>query len=281
MIIVADSGSTNTDWVVIESSNIISTFTSKGFSPYFTKSEEIPSELNTKVPKNIQLEKISNVYFYGSGCSSPKMNSIINEGLKQFFPFSTINIEHDLLAAARALFMNESGITLILGTGANTCVYDGSNIVKNVPSLGYVFGDEGGGDYLGKLFITELLYGQIPEEIQIAFQKRYNFTHKDILFKVYKEPNPNRFLASFCDFILEHSKDSTIDKIVRKSFSDLFLNHITKYENYQNYKIRATGSVGFYFQDQLKEVAKDFKTQIDLIEKNPIMRLAQYHINNN
>lgn len=281
MILVADSGSTNTDWALIEKNNIISTFITKGFSPYFTKSEEIISELNKKIPKKIQLQKISNVYFYGSGCSSPQMKSIIHEGLKQVFLSSEIKIEHDLLAAARALFLNEPGIALILGTGANTCVYDGLNIVKNIPSLGYVFGDEGGGDNLGKLFITELLYGNISEEIQIAFWKRYKITHQEILFKVYKEPNPNRFLASFCDFIFEHKKDLTIDKIVKKSFSDLFLNHITKYENYQHFKIRVTGSIGFYFQDQLKEVAKNFKTQIDLIERKPILRLAQYHINNN
>jgi N-acetylglucosamine kinase-like BadF-type ATPase len=280
MILVADSGSTNTDWAIIEGDKITSIFTTKGFSPYFTKSEEIPTELKIKIPGHIQLENISDVYFYGSGCSSPQMNSIINEGLKQFFQFSSIKIDHDLLAAARALFFNDSGIVLILGTGANTCIYDGSTIKENVPSLGYVLGDEGGGDYLGKLFITKLLYNNIPEEIHKDFRLKYNLTQSDILYKIYKEPNPNRFLASFCDFILKHSQNPTIDKIIKKSFTDLFLKHITRYANYQDYKIRVSGSVGFYFQEQLKEVAKDFNTHIDLIERNPIMRLAQYHINN-
>ncbi|HAF30783.1 MAG TPA: ATPase [Bacteroidales bacterium] len=280
MILVADSGSTNTDWAIIEGDKITSIFTTKGFSPYFTKSEEIPIELKKKIPRHIQLENISEVYFYGSGCSSPQMNSIINEGLKRFFQFSSIKIDHDLLAAARALFFNESGIVLVLGTGSNTCIYDGTTIIKNVPSLGYVLGDEGGGDYLGKLFITNLLYNNIPKEIYKDFTLKYNLTQSDILYKIYKGPNPNRFLASFGDFVLKHSQDSTIDKIIKKSFTDLFLKHITRYANYQDYKIRVSGSVGFYFQEQLKEVAKDFNTHIDLIERNPIIRLAQYHINN-
>lgn len=280
MILVADSGSTNTDWAIIEKDKITSTFTTKGFSPYFTKSDEIPTELKKKIPSYIQLEGINEVLFYGSGCSSTQMNNIIHEGLRQFFRFSSIKIESDLLAAARALFFKESGIVLILGTGSNTCIYDGSTIIENVPSLGYVLGDEGGGGYLGKLFITNLLYNNIPKEIHEDFRLKYNLTHSDILYKIYKEPNPNRFLASFCDFVLKHNQNSTIDKIIKKSFTDLFLNHITKYESYQNYKIRVTGSVGFYFREQLKEVAKDFNIHIDLIERNPIIRLAQYHINN-
>lgn len=280
MILVADSGSTNTDWAVIEKDKVISTFSTKGFSPYFTKSDEITEELTIKIQKNINPEKIDKVYFYGSGCSSPKMNAIIDDGLKPFFSFSSIEIESDLLGAARALFNKESGIALILGTGANTCVYNGSNIVKNIPSLGYVLGDEGGGDYLGKLFITELLYGKLSKEITDDFLSAFNLSTKDIIYKIYKEPNPNRFLASFCNYISKHSQDSTIEKIIMKSFTDLFLNHITKYDNYENYKIRVTGSVGFYFQEQLKEVAKEFNTQIDLFVQNPILKLAQYHINN-
>ena len=279
MILVADSGSTNTNWVIIEGNKIISSFITNGFNPYFTKSEEIYKELKIKTPKDINVNSISDIYFYGSGCSSPELNSIILNGLNQFFPDSDIEINHDLLAAARALFMQDSGIVIILGTGANTCLFDGEKIVKNIPSLGYILGDEGGGDYLGKLFITEFLYGNLPENIHHDFLKKYELTNDQIMHKVYKEPNPNRFLASFCEFILEHSKDENMNTLVKKSFSDLFINHITKYENYNNFKIRVTGSIGFYFQNQLKEVAKEFNAHIDLIEKNPITRLTQYHIN--
>lgn len=278
MILVADSGSTNTDWVIIERDKIISSFITKGFNPYFTESAEIYKELKIKVPENLQINDISNIYFYGSGCSSPELNSIIYNGLNQFFPNSDIEINHDLLAAARALFIQDSGIVIILGTGANTCLYDGKNIMKNIQSLGYILGDEGGGDYLGKLFITEFLYGNLPKKIHAEFLKKYELSNNQIMHKIYKEPNPNRFLASFCEFISKHKEDSFLNTLVQKSFTDLFLNHITKYENYTNFKIRVTGSIGFHFQNQLKEVAKEFNAHIDLIEKNPIMRLTQYHI---
>ncbi|MCK5171163.1 MAG: ATPase, partial [Bacteroidales bacterium] len=265
MILVADSGSTNTDWVIIEKDKIISSFITNGFNPYFTESKEIYKELKIKVPENLQINDISNIYFYGSGCSSSELNSIIHNGLNHFFPDSDIEIYHDLLAAARALFMHDSGIVIILGTGANTCLYDGKNIVQNIPSLGYILGDEGGGDYLGKLFITEFLYGNLPKKIHTEFLKRYELTNDQIMNKIYKESNPNRFLASFCEFISKHKEDSFLNTLVKKSFTDLFLNHITKYENYTNFKIRVTGSVGFHFQNQLKEVAKEFNTHIDLI----------------
>ncbi len=278
MILVADSGSTNTDWVIIERDKIISSFITKGFNPYFTESAEIYKELKIKVPENLQINDISNIYFYGSGCSSPELNSIIHNGLNQFFPDSDIEINHDLLAAARALFIQDSGIVIILGTGANICLYDGKNIVKNIQSLGYILGDEGGGDYLGKLFITEFLYGNLPKNIHQDFLKKYKLSNNQIMHKIYKEPNPNRFLASFCEFISKHKENSFLNTLVKKSFTDLFLNHVTRYDNYTNCKIRVTGSVGFHFQNQLKEVAKEFNAHIDLIEKNPIMRLTQYHI---
>ena len=279
MILVADSGSTNTNWVIIKKNKIISKFETIGFNPYFTKSEEIVNELKIKTPKNLKVNEVSKIFFYGSGCSSPEMNKIIITGLENFFSNSLIKVEHDLLGAARSLFMDESGIAIILGTGANTCFYNGENIVKNIPSLGYILGDEGGGDYLGKLFITEFLYGNLPENIHQDFIKKYQLTNNHILHKIYKESNPNRFLASFCKFISEHGTNSSINNLIKKSFSDLFLHHITKYEDYTDLKIRVTGSVGFYFQNQLKEVAKDFNAHIDFIEKNPILRLAQYHIN--
>ena len=279
MIIVADSGSTCTDWVFIEGENIKSTFQTKGLNPYFTKSEEITNELKLKFPRNISISDVDKIYFYGAGCSTEKLKSIINNGLKQFFTDSEIIIEHDLLAAARALFQNESGIAVILGTGANTCYYNGKSIVKNVTSLGYILGDEGGGDYLGKLFISSYLNGELPNEISEKFYNEYNLRTEQILHAVYKEPYPNKFLASFSKFILKYSNNEYVSEIINKSFSDLFIKHICKYDNYDKLKIRATGSVSYFFQDQFKKTALKFNANIDLIEKEPINRLVQFHIN--
>ena len=206
------------------------------------------------------------------------MKKIVCEGLNQFFDQSEIEINHDLLGAARALLGDESGIAVILGTGANTCFYNGQNIIKNIPSLGFILGDEGGGDYLGKLFITECLYGNLPQEILDNFYKKYSLSNSDLMHKIYKETYPNRFLASFCEFILDNSNHEQIARLIKKSFRDLFEKHITKYENYTDHKIRITGSVGFYFQEFIYEIAKDFNASIDLIEKSPITRIALYHI---
>lgn len=281
MILIADSGSTNTDWVLIKKDKIISSFVTSGFNPYFTKSEEIYIELKQKFPTNLKISEINKIFFYGSGCSAEEMKKIIYKGLSQMFINSEIEINHDLLGAARALFMNDSGITVILGTGASSCFYDGSIITERVPSLGYILGDEGGGDYLGKLFITDFLYGRLPENVHQTFLKKFRLNNNQIMHKIYKEAYPNRFLASFCEFISEQSKDSSINDMIIKSFTDLFVNNITKYENYKKYSIKITGSVGYYFKNQLLEVAKSFNANIDLIECSPINRLVQYHFNYN
>lgn len=281
MILIADSGSTNTDWVLIKKDKIISSFVTSGFNPYFMKSEEIYIELKQKFPANLKISEINKIFFYGSGCSAEEMKKIIYKGLRQMFINSEIEINHDLLGAARALFMNDSGITVILGTGASSCFYDGSIITERVPSLGYILGDEGGGDYLGKLFITDFLYGRLPENVHQTFLKKFRLNNNQIMHKIYKEAYPNRFLASFCEFISEQSKDSSINDMIIKSFTDLFVNNITKYENYKKYSIKITGSVGYYFKNQLLEVAKSFNANIDLIECSPINRLVQYHFNYN
>lgn len=278
MILVADSGSTNTDWVVLNQRKTLSNFKTKGFNPYFTTSEEVFVEIKSQTPKEIDINSISNIYFYGAGCSSEEMNKIIQNGLNQYFTNSLIEVNHDLLAAARALFLNESGIAVILGTGANTCMYDGKEITKNIPSLGFILGDEGGGDYMGKLFITDFLYSNLPNDISTDFMDKHKLSKDEILHKVYKESYPNRFLASFTEFILSHSSNAYVNDIIKKTFRDLFKIHICKYKDYENRKIRVTGSVGYHFKKQLIEVATEFDLKIDLIEQNPILRLAQFHI---
>lgn len=279
MILVADSGSTNTDWIVIEGNKVKSLFTTRGFNPYFTTSEKLNNELVSELPKYFDTNDFSKIYFYGSGCSSSEMKDLIHKGLKKIFINAHLEINHDLLGAARALFKNEKGIALILGTGANSCLYNGQKIEKNIPSLGFILGDEGGGDYLGKLFITELLYKNLPEGIISEFLQKYDLNENKIMQKIYKKEHPNQFFASICEFIYNKKENEFIVKLINKSFTDLFEKHVTKYKNYQNYKIRATGSVAYYFQDFLKSIASDFNATIDWIEKKPINKLVEYHIN--
>lgn len=175
MILVADSGSTNTDWVIIKNNQIHSSFATRGFNPYFTTSQKLYNSLKKELPKDLNSKEVEHIYFYGSGCSTAEMQELILNGLKLIFTHSKIEVNHDLLGAARALFKNDPGIAIILGTGANTCLYDGNKIIQNIPSLGYILGDEGGGDYLGKLFITELLYDHLPKKYLKSSLKKATF----------------------------------------------------------------------------------------------------------
>ncbi|MCG8411874.1 MAG: ATPase [Bacteroidales bacterium] len=279
MIIVADSGSTRTDWVVIKEKEIFSTFNTIGFNPYFVKAEEIKSELEQNFPCTINLEDISNVYFYGSGCSSFEMNQEIHKRLSSFFTKSEIEVEHDLLAAARALFGNDEGIAVILGTGANTCHYNGKDIIKNVTSLGFILGDEGGADHLGKLFIQDYLNEDLPVDISEKFYSEFRLSKTQIFQAVYKKAHPNRFLASFSKFIRENSNSKAVLDIIERSFNQLFVKHICKYENYKELPLRATGSVAFFYEKELNEVAKKYDTKFEKIIREPIDSLTQYHIN--
>lgn len=280
MIIIADSGSTETSWVVIENYKPIAQFNTIGLNPYFTKHNDIIRELNLNFPKSINQNRVEKVFFYGAGCSTSNLKRIISNALHGFFVNSYLVIESDMLAASRALFQNKPGIALILGTGANTCLYNGIEITKNIKSLGYILGDEGGGDYLGKIFIQALLNKELPKDIENIFYEEYALDSDKILHSIYKEDYPNRYLASFTKFIKANIHVDELNNLVKKSFVDLFTKHITKYQDYTSFKIRATGSIAFYFKEELKQVAQDFKTKIDLIKQSPLDLLIKYHIKN-
>lgn len=278
MILIADSGSTHTDWVVVKDNQVKFSFNTKGINPYFTTSNKLHQELATELPHEINPSQVATIYFYGAGCSSSENKSIILRGLQPIFKLAKIEVNSDLLGAARALFNHEPGIAIILGTGANTCLYNGKEIIQNVPSLGYILGDEGGGDYLGKLFMAELLYGNLPEKMKAAFLDTYQLSENQIMQKIYKGEHPNRFLASSCEFIYKHRDNQCMIKLIHQSFHALFEKHITQYKGYQDYKMKAVGSIAYYFFPFLNEAAMKFNTKVDEVEKNPIIKLAEYHL---
>jgi len=195
------------------------------------------------------------------------------------FKNASITVMSDLLGAARALFFNKTGIAVILGTGSSTCLYDGKSIIQTIKSLGYVFGDEGGGDHIGRLFITKFLNDSLPKDITKKFNDRFNLSKDQILRKIYSEPMPNNFLASFCEFIAENKSVAEIEHIINQSFSLLFENHISKYPDYKNQKIRVTGTIGHIFETQLTCIANQYECKIDQIIQKPISKLLDYHLN--
>jgi N-acetylglucosamine kinase-like BadF-type ATPase len=280
MILIADSGSTKTDWVLIDKTNGNSSISTQGFNPFFFTSEEITKEVRKYFGIVETNHLIKAIYFYGAGCSSDAMKEIIMNGLQPVFTNATITVKSDLLGAARSLFFNDPGIAVILGTGASSGMYNGTYINKTIKSLGYIFGDEGGGDHIGKLFITKFLTDSLSKEITEKFINNFNLTKDQILQKVYSEPFPNNFLASFCEFISENKSSKEINEIIHQSFNLLFERYISKYPDYKNYRIRVTGSIGYIFETELKFVADQHDCKIDLILQKPISKLIDFHANN-
>ncbi len=279
MILIADSGSTKTDWVLIDKVKGNSSISTQGFNPFFFRSDEITKEIRKYFDNTETNNLIRRIYFYGAGCSSDTMKEIIINGLQPVFINASITVKSDLLGAARSLFFNDPGIAVILGTGASSGIYNGSFITKTTKSLGYVFGDEGGGDHIGKLFITKFLTDSLSKGITEKFINTFNLTKDQILQKVYSEPFPNNFLASFCEFISENKASAEINEIILQSFNLLFERYINKYPDFKNYKIRVTGSIAHFFENELLFIANQHGCKIDLILKKPISRLIDFHAN--
>jgi len=213
MILIADSGSTKTDWRIISSSGQISQIKSEGLNP-FLKDEESLNDSLKSVFDSLNIEEITKVFFYGAGCKG-KGKEVILSVLQSFFTNKSIKVEDDLLAAARATCAEERGIACILGTGANSCLYNGKKIVDRVPTLGYVLGDEGSGVYLGKLLINAFYKRELPKDLHLRFQKRYNLSEENLLEKVYQKPLPNQFIGSFARFLQHNIKHTYVQNLYR------------------------------------------------------------------
>jgi len=276
MILIADSGSTNTDWAILKKSETFR-FQSIGLNPYFLNEEQITNAILTNFPIEINPAEIQQIYFYGSGCGSDKTKPIIYNALNKLFLKSTIKIDTDLMAAAKALFLDQKGIAAILGTGSNSCLYDGQKIIENLPSLGFILGDEGGSVHMGKLLITDYLNGQLPEDLHKKLCNQFSLNKEAVLSKLYKESNPNLFLSSFGVFLHQYIQSEYIQTLIETSFSQFFEKYIYKYTNYTDYTLRITGSTGFFFKDQLMRSAQTHSIHIDEVIQKPIEKLIAYH----
>jgi N-acetylglucosamine kinase-like BadF-type ATPase len=283
MILIADSGSTKTDWRLIDDNKKMAQYNTIGFNPFFQDADTIAAELEEKLLPMIS-EAISadpeglQVFFYGAGCSTSSKCAVIMRALDQVFPDANIEVEHDLLAAARALCGRKEGIVAILGTGSSTGYYDGDKIQKQVASLGYVLGDEGSGAYLGKHFIQDYLNKEIPQDIHDNFVSKYELQDEDILDAVYRKPMPSRFLASFSKFIYEHRELPYFQELLNKSFEDFLKKHICKYPQHKELQLNCVGSVAHFYRDKLKDIAAQKGISIGNILESPIEELTRFHL---
>lgn len=275
---IADSGATKCQWTIVQN-NKKQTISTIGISPYFLSHIQIEAILLKAFSKKINLEKINAIYFYGTGLSNPDNIKSLKKVLKLVFKNATLDIQTDLVAAARANCQNKKGIACILGTGSNTGYYNGKLIAKNSPGLGYVLGDEGSGAYLGKKVLQYFLYKTFDEELMLCFEKKYQLTRSEILNKIYQEPLPNKYLASFAVFLSEHRGHYMIENIIEDGLNDFFYTHLNKLNESWLYPIHFTGSVAYAFKDVIKQLALVYEMELGKIIKSPMEGLIAYHKN--
>jgi glucosamine kinase len=277
-VIIADSGSTKTDWVLLENAKIVKLVKTIGFNPYFQTKDQINLEILNHLKPFIHdyLHQIEEIHYYGTGCSTPENCRMIEECLSLTLDIPKINVSHDLLAAARALCKHEWGIASILGTGSNSCLYDGKNILENVPSTGYLWSDYGGGSQIGKYFIKEYFEGTLPPELTTAFENA-GYNREVILNNVYKKSVPGKYLASVSLFVSEHVEHPFVRKILIDCFDSFFVQQINKYTNSKKYKVHTIGSIGVYYRTLIAEVAKRHGYQMGNVIKSPLNDLVQFH----
>ena len=278
MILIADSGSTKTDWCVVENGVLVQQIFTKGTNPFFQSEGEISNEIATALLPELKTDEFDAVYFYGAGCGFPDKIEIVHRAIsKQLKVKGNVEVATDMLAAARGLCGRETGIACIMGTGSNSCYYDGENIVANVSPLGFILGDEGSGACLGKLMVGDLLKNQMNPELKEKFLKQFDLTPADIIDRVYRKPFPNRFLASLSPFLAQNINEPCVHELVLNSFKAFFKRNIMQYENYQNLKVNLIGSVAFYYKEVLAEAAEAMGIQLGTIIQSPMEGLIKYH----
>ncbi|MFA6871613.1 MAG: ATPase [Bacteroidaceae bacterium] len=275
MILLADSGSTKTDWCFVEQGELVEKVHTKGINPFFQTTEEIVKEISNTLVPHFEDKHVDAVYFYGAGCAFPEKNQLVIDALSRFLD-CPIEVGSDLLAVARSLCGHKKGIACIIGTGSNSCYYDGENIVDNVSPLGFILGDEGSGAVLGKALVGDCLKNQLPPHVCEAFFKQFDITRAEILDKVYKKSFPNRFLASLSPFLLQHIDEPSVRSLVEEHFTRFFKRNVMQYD-YKSHSVHLVGSIAYYYQDILRKVASSLGIQLVQIVKSPMEGLLAYH----
>jgi glucosamine kinase len=276
MILIADSGGSKTDWRLIQKNGTIAQAHSPGFNPYYQPIDDLKKNVQEVLLPKID-DEVDQIFFYGAGVSSVKNQLTIKSAFLEFFPEAKIEIGWDLLAAARSLCGHEAGIACIMGTGSNSCLYDGTKITDNVANLGWILADEGSGANIGRRFLVDYLRKKLPETLAKQFHDRFPLTREEFLEKVYQQEKPSAFLASFAKFIFQHLKEPYCYELIYSSFEEFYVNNVMKYDNYQNLKVHFTGSIAFYFSDVLRQVANDKGITVKNILEGPIAGLTLYH----
>jgi glucosamine kinase len=276
--LIADSGATKAEWILIRKGKRETIFT-QGISPYFLDTGQIVSLLQKELIPLIKTTKIDQVHYYGTGCANPQNAASVKKAIRMVFEEAKVEVQTDLMAAARAVCGREKGIACILGTGSNSCYYNGKTIVRNSPGIGYVLGDEGSGAYLGKKVVQYYLYDTFDEDLRSRFDARFLTNGVEILDNVYKKPLANRYLASFTLFLAENRGHYMIENIIEDGLNDFFFQHLCKYGEVWKYPLHFVGSVAHGFNDVIRDLCQSYEFELGTIMKNPMEGLVRYHEN--
>ncbi|MGE9312397.1 N-acetylglucosamine kinase [Niabella sp. CJ426] len=275
-ILIADAGSTKTEWSLLRNGKVKSVETA-GISPYFLGEQQIVELLRNELIPALRKAEIDKVYFYGTGCLNPANNKLVRNAIKKTFPAAIVNVTNDVEGAAIGLCGNNKGIACILGTGSSSCFYDGKKIKKNNPGLGYALGDEGSGAYLGKKVLQYYMYNTFDEDLRARFDAAYVTNATEILENVYKKPLPNRYLASFARFLADNRGHYMIENIIEDGLNDFFFTHLGKYNEAWKYPINFVGGIAFGFKDVIKDLCATYNFELGRILQKPMKGLIEYH----
>ncbi|MCR5039378.1 MAG: ATPase [Bacteroidales bacterium] len=277
MILIVDSGSTKMEWILVEGDAVNLRFFTDGFNPNYSPIRRLETLMETQGIASLQRE-VESIHYYGTGCGNDNNCQKIKEVFQDHFPNADIHVTHDLMAACHALLGHEEGIACILGTGSNSCVFDGENITERAVSLGYLLGDEGSGMHIGREVVKAYFYGFMPEDLRQLFDETFHLELKDFIQHLYHDDQPSKYLASFARFAGEHQDYPFIHTLVRNCFDDFTKASLLRYKNCKSMKIGFVGSVAYYFHDILKECLEACGLTMGLVRQAPADGLVAYHL---
>jgi glucosamine kinase len=277
MIVVTDSGSTKADWIFANSGGYEQLVRTVGVNPFLHASDHITRMVGHDLTSTAPTQEVHDVYFYGAGCSDEKRCRIMQTGLQSIFPNAIIHVEHDLLAAARAACGKEPGIACILGTGSNSCAYDGNAITDNVPSLGYLVGDEGSGCHLGKSLLKAYYYREMPSDLERAFTEEIAFDKTAVFDQIYGD-KPNVYMASLSEFLTRRKEHPFAKEMASACFMEFLERHVLKYDQHKELPIHFVGSIAFLYQDIIEDVLDRIGLRCGRFIRKPIVDLVAFHL---
>lgn len=274
MILIADSGSTKTEWILLEEGKELVHTETIGLNPFFVNDKEVKQAIQDSLLAPY-LKNIKSLHFFGAGCSNEQKAAELNHTFSEIFSTAEIHVKTDIEGAVKAVSSDKPCIVCILGTGSTFRIFDGNKIKRKYSSLAYIIGDEGSGTYIAKALLRGVFYKQLPQDLIDDFFKDYPISTNELLEKVYREPQANRYLASFVPFCKKHIKHKDIEAIVTGAFEDFYQAHLSRLDEIQSYPVHFIGSIAFYFEKQLQQIADKHNFEIGKIVQKPLLKLKQ------